>query len=124
VAEILGDSVEADSTEEPTIRILDDQTYLVQAQVNLEEVNEALHLDLPLTDEYQTLGGFVLFRLQRIPQPGELLYYGGYEFMVTAAEGPRLDQIRIHRLQPPEPNPENDTNGTAPNDEPSDRPPL
>lgn len=122
VAEILGDSVEPGSTEEPTIRILDDQTFLVQAQVNLEEVNEVLHLDLPLTDEYQTLGGFVLFRLQRIPQPGEAMYYGGYEFMVTAAEGPRLDQIRIHRLDPPEAVLEEGLHGNSQKDTASDRP--
>lgn len=122
VAEILGDSVEPDSTEEPTIRILDDQTFLVQAQVDLEEVNEVLHLDLPLTDEYQTLGGFVLFHLQRIPQPGEVMHYGGYEFMVTAAEGPRLDQIRIHRLEPPETTLEDDLNRDNHKDPISDRP--
>lgn len=122
VAEILGDSIEPDSTEEPTICILDDQTFLVQAQVNLEEVNEILHLDLPLTDEYQTLGGFVLFRLQRIPQPGEVMYYGRYEFTVTAAEGPRLDQIRIHCVETPELSPEDDLNGGSQKDLPSDRP--
>jgi CBS domain containing-hemolysin-like protein len=67
--------------------------------MNLEEVNELLNLDLPLTDDYQTLGGFVLFQLQRIPQPGEILRYQDYEFTVISAEGPRLHQIQIHRLE-------------------------
>ncbi|NJP10653.1 MAG: HlyC/CorC family transporter [Leptolyngbyaceae cyanobacterium RU_5_1] len=102
IAEILGDTVEPNSTEEPTIQILDARTSLVQAQMNLEEVNEMLNLELPLTDEYQTLAGFVLFQLQRIPEPGETLQYGGYEFTVTSAEGPRLHQIQIHRLANPE----------------------
>jgi CBS domain containing-hemolysin-like protein len=98
IGEILGDMDETDSAEEPTLQILDDHTFLVQAQMNLEEVNDLLSLELPLTDDYQTLAGFVLYHLQRIPAPGETLHFEGYEFAVIAAEGPRLHQIRIHRL--------------------------
>ncbi|MBF2027712.1 MAG: HlyC/CorC family transporter [Oscillatoriales cyanobacterium C42_A2020_001] len=101
VAEILGDTIEPDSTEEQPIQILDPQTFLVQAQINLEELNETLNLELPLTDAYQTLGGFILFQLQRIPEPGETLQYSGYEFTVTSTDGPRLNQIRIYRLETP-----------------------
>lgn len=102
VAEILGDAIEPSSDEELSIQILDDQTFAVQAQIDLEEVNELLNLDLPLTDDYQTLGGFILFHLQKIPEPGEVLHYEAYEFTVISAEGPRLDQIQIHRLESPE----------------------
>ncbi len=97
VGEILGDAIETDSTEEPIIQIIDPQTFLVQAQMNLEELNEILNLDLPLTDEYQTLAGFILFQLQRIPEPAEVLKFNGYEFTVVSTEGPRLNQIQIHR---------------------------
>jgi len=98
IAEILGDTVEPDSDDEMSIQILDEQTSLVQAQMDLEEVNEALNLDLPLTDDYQTLGGFLLFQLQKIPQLGETLRYSDFEFTIISAEGPRLHQIQIHRL--------------------------
>lgn len=97
VGEILGDVVELDNTEEPEIQIVDPQTFLVQAQTNLDELNEMLNLELPLTDEYQTLAGFILFQLQRIPEPGEVFYYDGYQFTIVSAEGPRLHQIQIHR---------------------------
>ncbi|MEX0270303.1 hemolysin family protein [Leptolyngbyaceae cyanobacterium UHCC 1019] len=99
IGAILGDIAQTDSAEEPTIQILDDQTFLVQAQMNLEEVNNLLSLELPLIDDYQTLAGFVLYNLQRIPAPGESLHFEGYEFTVVTAEGPRLHQIRIHRLE-------------------------
>jgi CBS domain containing-hemolysin-like protein len=122
VAEILGDSVELDSAEEPTIQILDTQTFLVQAQMNLEEVNEMLNLTLPLTDEYQTLAGFVLFQLQRIPKVGETLLYEGYELTITSTDGPRLNQIRIHRLESPETRDDQELNHLLTETETSDRP--
>lgn len=99
VAEIIGDNLEGEDSETITLQMLDEQTYLVQAQMNLEEVNEILELDLPLTDEYQTLGGFLLYQWQKIPDPGETLLYGNLEFTAISAEGPRLGEIRIHRLE-------------------------
>lgn len=100
VAEILGDTLEPASEEEPEIVILGDQTFRVQAQMNLDELNDTLNLDLPLTDDYQTLAGFLLYQFQRIPQPGDVLGYHDYEFTVISTEGPRLHQIQLRRLEP------------------------
>jgi CBS domain containing-hemolysin-like protein len=100
VAEIIGETPEPESTEELLVQILDEQTFLVQAQMDLEEVNELLALDFPLTDEYQTLAGFLLFQFQKIPAQGETLHYDNLELTVVSAEGPRLHQIRIHRQEP------------------------
>jgi CBS domain containing-hemolysin-like protein len=99
-AEILGTTTETSSHEERSIQILDDQMFLVQAHIDLEAVNDLLGLNLPLTDDYQTLAGFMIYYLQKIPQTGEILCYGPWEFMATAIEGPRLLQIRIRRLEP------------------------
>ncbi len=96
VVEIIGDLPEMD--EESQFQILDDRTYLVQAQMHIEEVNELLEVDFPLTDEYHTLGGFLLYRFQRIPTVGEMLHHDDLELTVISAEGPRLHQIQIHRL--------------------------
>lgn len=97
VAEIIGDHPKPESTDKSPIKILDERTFMVQAQMNLEEVNEVLNLNLPIIDEYQTLGGFVLYEFQKIPQKGEILSYENLELTVVSAQGPRLDQIRIHR---------------------------
>ena len=104
IDEIIGDDNElggnASGTEEVALQMLDDQTFLVQAQMNLEQVNELLDLDLPITDEYQTIGGFLLYQFQKIPQQGETLSYHNLDLTVTSADGPRLYQIRIHRHDP------------------------
>ncbi len=97
VAEIIGDNPKPESTDKSPIKIIDERTFMVQAQMNLQEVNQVLELNLPIIDEYQTLGGFVLYKFQKIPQKGEILYYENLELTVVSAQGPRLDQIRIHR---------------------------
>jgi CBS domain containing-hemolysin-like protein len=99
IAEIIGDNPEPESTEELPVQILDEHTFLVQAQMDLEEVNELLDLNLPIADEYQTLGGFVLYQFQKIPLQGETLNYDNLDLTVVSAEGPRVHQIRIHRQE-------------------------
>lgn len=96
VEEIIGASLESSAEQELKIKPLDPRTYRVQAQTDMEEVNEALNLDLPLSEDYNTLGGFLIFQLQKIPQQGDTLTYGNLEFTVTATEGPRLHYIEVY----------------------------
>ncbi|MGI2904057.1 hemolysin family protein [Tolypothrix sp. VBCCA 56010] len=99
IAEIIGDADEAESSDDLLIKMLDEQTYLVQAQINLEDFNEVLHFNLPLTKKYQTLGGFLLYQLQKIPSMGETFNYNNLEFTVMSVTGPRLHQIQVRRLE-------------------------
>jgi CBS domain containing-hemolysin-like protein len=98
IAEIIGNIGEPD-TGELMMQTLDEQTFLVQAQINLEDLNELLDLNLPLKNEYQTLGGFLLYQLQKIPAVGESFDYQNLELTLVSAQGPRLHQIKIHRRQ-------------------------
>jgi CBS domain containing-hemolysin-like protein len=99
IAEIIGNAGETDSRDELLIQMLDKQTFLVQAQIYLEEVNQVLHLNLPLTREYQTLGGFLLYQWQKIPNKGEIFNYENLEFTIISIIGPRLHQIQIKILE-------------------------
>ncbi|MER3432930.1 MAG: hypothetical protein C4288_05725 [Leptolyngbya sp. ERB_1_1] len=101
ITQIIGDPPESESDEDQAIQIVDKNTFLIQAQMDVEEINDRLHLDLPLTDEYQTLGGFLFYQWQKIPQKGETLQYANYELTVESAEGPRLHEIRVHRIETP-----------------------
>jgi CBS domain containing-hemolysin-like protein len=98
IAEIIGHAGESNSSNDLLIQMLDQRTFLVQAQINLEEVNQVLHLNLPLTREYQTLGGFLLYQCQKIPNKGEIFNYHNLEFTVISIIGPRLHQIQIKIL--------------------------
>ncbi len=100
IGEILGTFPPSDQSGTLEYQLLDESTFLVQAQMNLEDVNKALNLSLPLADEYQTLAGFILHHWQKIPRVGEQLYYQNLEFTIISKVGPRLEQIKIYRQQP------------------------
>ncbi|MEG4030326.1 MULTISPECIES: hemolysin family protein [unclassified Microcoleus] len=99
IAEIIGRSYESPDSKEIALQVLDDRTFLVQAQLNLDDVNQILNLDLPVTDEYQTIGGFLSYQLQRMPDVGEVWRGENVELTVVSVCGPRLDQLQIHLLE-------------------------
>ncbi|NJK72320.1 MAG: HlyC/CorC family transporter [Synechococcaceae cyanobacterium SM2_3_60] len=101
VEEIVGRiSDEVDADDEPDFQVVDERTTIIQAQVDLDDVNEKLLLALPIQDDYQTLGGFVIYQMQKIPQVGERFVYDNIEFTVMGIDGPRLDRIKMHILEP------------------------
>ncbi|MCC3407410.1 MAG: HlyC/CorC family transporter [Microcoleus sp. PH2017_10_PVI_O_A] len=98
IAEIIGRTYESPDNKEIALQVLDDRTFLAQAQLNVDDVNQILNLDLQVTDEYQTLGGFLSYQLQRMPAVGEVWRCENAELTVVSACGPRLDQIQIQLL--------------------------
>ncbi|MEM9542377.1 MAG: hemolysin family protein [Cyanobacteria bacterium P01_E01_bin.42] len=97
IAEIIGAKPEAQNGDDFSYKILSDRQFLVQAQMDLEEVNAILGFDFPLSEEYNTLSGFLLYHFQKIPAQGETLSYEDIDLTVVSADGPRLDRIRIDR---------------------------
>ena len=99
IAEILGNQNNWNPSATNYFKRLDENTFVVSAQMNLEDVNQRLQLNLPLADEYHTLSGFLQEQWQKIPTQGETLNYEGWQFTVVATENNRLHQIKIKRQE-------------------------
>ncbi|MEM6448756.1 MAG: hemolysin family protein [Cyanobacteria bacterium P01_D01_bin.105] len=97
-AEIIGET-QSNSSEVQALQ-KDSHTVIFPAQTDLEDVNERLNLALPTSDDYLTLGGFVIFEMQKIPRINEQLIYQKSDddliFTIVSAEGPKLNKIQIH----------------------------
>jgi CBS domain containing-hemolysin-like protein len=100
INEILGEETTSLKEGDIPLKIIDDQTFLIEAQMDIEEINEQLNLNLPITDDYQTLAGFILYQFQKIPLCGEKLHFDNLEFTIISAEGPKLISIQLHRQEP------------------------
>jgi CBS domain containing-hemolysin-like protein len=96
IAKILGEQKEDYPKPNPILPAGKD-TFLVQAQISITELNNSLQINLPLADEYQTLGGFLMYRWQQMPKIGEPLKYQNLDLTVVLTDGTRLDRVRIHR---------------------------
>jgi CBS domain containing-hemolysin-like protein len=72
-------------------------TVEVDALLRVDEVNEQLDLDLPKGEHYETIAGFILCHLQRVPAEGDLLRYRDLELKVTQMKGPKIERVQIRR---------------------------
>jgi CBS domain containing-hemolysin-like protein len=99
--EIIGDFHGPESNGELLVQMLDNQSYLVKAQTNIEEVNQILGMNLPDSEEYQTLGGFLIYQLEKIPREGDRVCYGEWEWVILSTVGPKLEDILVRPLEPP-----------------------
>jgi putative hemolysin len=97
VEEIVGRLSDELIGKEESIVQVDEQTVQIDAQLRIDEVNDHLDLHLPEGEDYETVAGFILLHLQRVPVEGESLEYKGLVLTVTRMKGPKIEQIRIRR---------------------------
>jgi len=73
---------------------------VLDASVGIRDLETQHELELPRDAGFETLAGFVLARLQRIPKVGEGFDHEGHRFVVEEMEGHRIAKVRIEKLQP------------------------
>jgi len=94
VREITGEIGEDGEPEESELHPLNDGSYLVQARMHIEELGEALDMQLPQGD-YDTVGGWLTAHLGRIPHNGEQISLEGLQIHVMDADARRINRVRI-----------------------------
>ncbi|UUO05687.1 hemolysin family protein [Blastopirellula sp. J2-11] len=101
--EIVGEIVDEhdQDEEEEIVRISRDQAE-VQGRAHIDDVNEELGLDLPVGDDYDTLAGMVISRLQKIPKTGDRIRIEDVEIVVIAADRRRIQKLQLTKLDPAE----------------------
>lgn len=82
----------------PPIELVGPNEYVVDARINLEDLDDEIHLNLA-SEEYDTLNGFILDRLGALPTSGaEVALEGRAVLTVLTTSGRRADKVRILRL--------------------------
>jgi putative hemolysin len=83
---------------------LPDGTWLIDASISLRDLKEDHQIALPESTEYETLGGFLMTTLQKIPKVGDLVEAEGKRISIVEMVGQRIAKVKLEKL--PEPPPE------------------
>ena len=96
--EIVGEVHDPFEDETPEIQVLPDGTTLIDGLMLIEEVNE--HLGLNLIDpHYDTIAGYVMGKLGRVPKTGDVIESGGVRIKVEAMDGLRVSRLQLTRMK-------------------------
>ncbi|NLB01051.1 MAG: HlyC/CorC family transporter [Methanomicrobiales archaeon] len=95
--ELVGEIMDEFDEEEPEVQQIEEGVYLVDARMWVEHINEDLHLNLPLMDSYESIGGLVIDRLGHIPRRGEVVRIeeSNITLVVMQMRGRRLVKVKL-----------------------------
>jgi putative hemolysin len=95
--EIVGEIRDEHDIESPVIT-LSDGTLLIDASISLKDLKEDYQIILPESPEYETLGGFLMTTLQKIPQTGDVVAIEGKKITIVEMIGQRISKVRLEKL--------------------------
>jgi len=111
INDILEEIVGAMEIEEPQATQRQDGSWLLDGMLEVDEFKEIFDLPmLPHEDEYETLSGFVMVSLGRLPQPTDRFEWNGLKFEVMDMDGRRVDKVLVTTL-PQRPSIPEESNG-------------
>jgi CBS domain containing-hemolysin-like protein len=94
---VMGDLVPPSSEEQQIVR-RDENSWLIDGVTPIQDVQRALAIDtLPHADQYETLAGFLMVMLRRVPKRTDSVSWSGYKFEVMDVDSHRIDQVMVTR---------------------------
>ena len=95
VEEIFGDIEDEHDRRKLVARRTGDNTYEFSGRMEIERINEMFDLDLPESDDYQTIAGYIVNRLEVIPNQGEEHTIDNFTIHINKKTGARLELITL-----------------------------
>jgi len=99
VEELFGEIEDEHDTEETLIENqLDNSNFLFSTRLDVEYINETYKLNIPESDSYGTLGGFIVDFTKEIPQKGEKITIGNFQFIIEDATNKKIELVKMTLL--------------------------
>ena len=94
--EIFGEIEDEYDTEELIEEILSETSYRFSARHEIDYINEKYNLHLPVSDEYETLGGLIIKVHESIPTTGDIIVFAQLKFVIIDASETRIETVELH----------------------------
>jgi putative hemolysin len=92
--EIVGEIRDEYDTESPVI-MLEDGSMIIDASISVGDLNEDYDLDIPESPDYETLGGYLVMQLQRIPKNGDTVILASRRFRIIEMVAQRIAKVKM-----------------------------
>ena len=99
VEEIFGEIEDEHDNTSYVCKQVGENEYVLSARLEIEKVNETFGLDLPESDDYQTVGGLILNRYQNFPKLHEVVAVGRYHFKILRLTATKIELVRLKVIE-------------------------
>ncbi|MFH1647436.1 MAG: hemolysin family protein [Chloroflexota bacterium] len=97
VEEIVGEVGDELAGVEKDYEIINEYTFQIDGSMRIDDANEEMELNLPDSEDYETVAGFILNLLGHIPRRNEQLRYKGLKIVITEMKGQKIEKILLTR---------------------------
>jgi len=95
VEEIFGEIKDEHDDEDLLEESLSEHEFLFSSRLDIDYLNEKYDLDLPESDEYETLGGLIISELETIPDAGTILALDKYEILIEQVSDRKIEIVKL-----------------------------
>lgn len=95
VEEIFGDIEDEHDVKTYVARKISEKEYLLSGRVEIDSLNEKFDLDLPESDEFVTVAGYILHHYQNFPKVNETIVIDKYSFKIIRMTSTKIDLVRM-----------------------------
>ena len=99
IEEIVGEIQDEYDTEKPLFQKIDDHHFLVDAKIDLDELNDELDMNLPADQSYESLGGFIFDLIGSVPKKKQEIEFEQYRFIIEKIDRNRIREVLIIKKQ-------------------------
>lgn len=93
--EIIGEIEDEHDNQNLVAKKSGDNEYILSGRLEIERINEMFEIEIPESDEYQTLGGFILAHHQRFPQLNENISIGKFHFRIVKQRSNKIELVKL-----------------------------
>ena len=95
VEEIIGEIEDEHDNQNLVAKSIGNNEYILSGRLEIERINEMFDLDIPESDDYQTLGGFILVHHQRFPQLNETISIGKFRIRAIKLRSTKIELVKL-----------------------------
>ena len=99
VEELFGEIEDEHDTDDLIEEQLEDNKYRFSARLEVDYINEAFKLNLPESENYETLGGLIVSHTEEIPEPNEVVLIEQLQFTILEVSNTKIDLVELKILE-------------------------
>ncbi len=95
IEEIFGEIEDEHDTNELVEKKINNNEFVFSGRMEIDYINEKYKLNIPESDDYETIAGFILYNYERIPNQNDKISIPPYDFIITKIDKPRIELIKL-----------------------------
>ena len=99
IEEIFGEIEDEHDSDDITQDVLNDREFVFGGRIEIDTINEKYNLTLPESEEYETLGGFIINQLENIPETDDEFRFKNYNFTIKEVSSTKIELVHIEILE-------------------------